>query len=143
MHLLPILTLRKANKSHHHIPSRTHLKIKTLATIVNKAAGMMTSFLIDDLVMKQLNREVKKELLYIKRRAQMEKILIFRNRSYFSKVILVRSVKRENPREKLKLRQQGEEKPTESLLEHIRQKRLQQEGHLQKTCLTHRVYLSL
>jgi hypothetical protein len=111
--------------------------------IVNKAAGMMTSFLIDDLVMKQLNREVKKELLNIKRRAQMEKILIFRNRSIFSKVFLVRSVKRENPREKLKLRLQGEEKPTESLLEHIRQKRLQQEGHLPKTCLTHRVYLSL
>ena len=39
MHLLPILTLKKANKSH-HILSRTPHKSKILVLIVDQAAGM-------------------------------------------------------------------------------------------------------
>lgn len=36
--------MRRANKSHHHIPSRTHLMIKILAMKVNKVAGMVSYF---------------------------------------------------------------------------------------------------
>ena len=39
MHLLPILTLKKANKSHHTL-SRTPHKSKILVMIAHQAAGM-------------------------------------------------------------------------------------------------------